>query len=61
MAIQLSDIISTSGKVDLILRKCLESPTFCQTPQPNENPKDQFGFGVTLKSKRMYFKTFLLR
>ena len=49
----------------------------CQTPHPNEDPKDQFGFGVTLKSKspptthpklflmvmgsRMYFKTFLLR
>ena len=23
----------------------------CQTPHPNEDPKDQFGFGVTLKSK----------
>ena len=23
----------------------------CQTPHPNKDPKDQFGFGVTLKSK----------
>ena len=24
----------------------------CQTPHTNEDPKDQFGLGVTLKSKR---------
>ena len=26
---------------------------YCQTPHPNEDPKDQFGFGVTLKSKSL--------
>ena len=24
---------------------------YCQTPHSNEDPKDQFRFGVTLKSK----------
>ena len=29
---------------------------YCQTPHPNEDPKDQFGFGVTLKSKGLYMQ-----
>ena len=26
---------------------------YCQTPHPNEDPKDQFGCWVTLKSKSL--------
>ena len=39
-------IQSSFLKPDIIVAK----PS-CQTPHPNEDPKDQFGFWVTLKSK----------
>ena len=36
----------------------------CQSPHPNEDPTNQFGFGITLKSKSQMFpvefKTFAI-